>query len=448
MVTTVLRPKKNHIKFEKLLKKFEKLLKKTKKNTPQRNQKDFEIVQKEYKQLYRKISKDLENENIIERAIDADAPKDNINSTFKQINKLQVSEEQKRNYYNESELYFLEGKITFIKEDINQYIKLLKKESTRSERSKYAEIGKEWNELRKDIEIMERRLKFFNPNITQSAFEATLMWMVEQGEQEELNLIQKVQLNPPYNSNQIQNLFDLAESEIRERIKQNQKAKPDIIRAGFYPESPDISAIKEMFSNFITATKKIFLYLRELSIVETILEYQPMLTKKEDINLLSRIDQKEISVKINQVAIEQKQLFLAESYNVNFQVFEPEELASQKNFAQEICEKLLASFNIKKGLDTEWVVSSSTVKLEAAINTELSLNTTEISQGTVWAAKFPLYIPIYGDSTVFPLKITPKVVQDASLSVLIYACGELYCQLEIPLNVVSSTSELLSEVVC
>ena len=439
MTTTILRLKKSHIKFEKLLKK-------TQKNTPKKNQKDFKIVQQEYKQLYRKISKDLEKENIIEKSINTDKPKDNINSTFKQIKELQVSEEQKRNYYNESELYFLEGKITFINEDINQYINLLKKESTRSDQSKYAEIGKEWNELRKDIEIMERRLKFFNPNITQSVFEATLMWMVEQGEQEELNLIQKVRLNPPYNSNQIQNLFYLAESEIRKRIKQNQKAKPDIIRAGFYPPSLGTSVIKKIFFNFIAAIKKIFLDFRELSIVEKLLEHQPMLTKKEDINLLSRIDRKKISVKINKVAIEQKKLISGESYNVNFQVFEPEELASQKDFAQEVFEKLLASFDLKKGLDTEWVVSSSTVELEAANNTKQSLTATKISQGTVWAAKFPLYIPIYGDSKVFPLKINPQVVQDASLSVLIYACGDLYCQLEIPLNVVSPMSELLSEV--
>ena len=437
MTTTVLRLKKSHIKFEKLLKK-------TQKSTPQKNQKDFQIVRHEYRQLYRKISKNLEKENLIERAIDADAPKENIYSIFKQINELQVPEEQKRNYYNEFELSFLEGKITFINEDINKYINLLKNESTISDKSKYAEIEKQWNELRKDTEKMERRVKFFNSNITQSTFEATLMWMVEQGEQEELNLIQKVRLNPPYNSNDIQNLFDLAEREIPERIKQNQKAKLDIIRIGLYPLFPDISPIKEIFSNLI----KILLDIWELYIVEKLLEHQPMLTKKEDINLLSRIDKKEISVKINKVPIEQKKLFLGESYNVNFQVFEPEELASQKDFSQEVLEKLCAIFNHKKGLDTEWVISSSTVKLEAAINTELSLTTTKISQGTVWAAKFPLYIPIYGDSIVFPLKIIPKVAQDASLSVLIYACGDIYCQLEIPLNVVSPTSELLSEVVC
>jgi hypothetical protein len=271
--------------------------------------------------------------------------------------------------------------------------------------------------------------------------------MVEQGGEEELKLIQKVKSNPPYDSNLIQKLFDLAESEIGKRIKQNQKTRLDITRAIINTEFKKISAIKERFLNLISVTKKLFLDLGELFNVEKLLDYLRMPREKEYIDLLSRIDRKEISVKINKVAIEREKLILGKSYNVSFKVFEPEELASQKDFDREVLEKLLAKFNIKKGLNTEWVVSSSTVKLEAAINTELSLTTNEINQGTVWAAKFPLYIPIYGDSTVFPLKITPKVVQDASLSILIYACGDLYCQLEIPLNVVSPTSELLSEVV-
>lgn len=440
------------LRLEETHNKIETLLKTTEKETPERNQENFQKVKNEYRQLPQKIIEDLKKNKALNNLIDADLSENNFYSLLKEISNSQISEEKKKYYYSESELSCLNAKKTFIDEDINEYIKSLVVNESKSiidfNKNKYADLEKEWIKLRQDLEKMERRAQFINPNIDQSEFVATLMWMIEQGEQEELNLIQKVRRNPPYSSNYITELFNLAERKIGERIKQNKKVKPDLIRAGFVSASLDISAIKEIFSNFITATKKIFLYLRELSIVEKLLDHQPMLTKKEDINLLSRIDQKEISIKINKVAIEREELILEESYNINFQVFEPEELASQKDFFQKGLEKLLASFNIKKGLDTEWVVSSSTVKLEAANNTKPSLTTTEISQGTVWAAKFPLYISIYGDSAVFPLKITPKVVQDASLSVLIYACGDLYCQLEIALNVVSPRLELLSEVAC
>jgi hypothetical protein len=444
MTTIVLRLKETD-------KKIETLLEETRKKTPEKNQKDFKKIKNGYTQLNQKIIKDLENNEKINKFIDTEQSENIYSSFLEQIKHLEISEEEKNSYYSESELYYFNARRTFINKDINEYMNLLVNKSNSinffDRKKKYAELEEKWIILRKDIERMERRAQLINPNISQLSFEATLRWMVEQGGEEELKLIQKVKSNPPYDSNLIQKLFDLAESEIGKRIKQNQKTRLDITRAIINTEFKKISAIKERFLNLISVTKKLFLDLGELFNVEKLLDYLRMPREKEYIDLLSRIDRKEISVKINKVAIEREKLILGKSYNVSFKVFEPEELASQKDFDREVLEKLLAKFNIKKGLNTEWVVSSSTVKLEAAINTELSLTTNEINQGTVWAAKFPLYIPIYGDSTVFPLKITPKVVQDASLSILIYACGDLYCQLEIPLNVVSPTSELLSEVV-
>jgi len=90
----------------------------------------------------------------------------------------------------------------------------------------------------------------------------------------------------------------------------------------------------------------------------------------------------------------------------------------------------------KLGLDTIWVLSSSTVQLKTKSTSVFSKGTfIKGSKKTVWSENFSLFVPIYGDSGIVQLDIKPINLENASISVLIYALGNLYRQFDIELDV-------------
>ena len=171
------------------------------------------------------------------------------------------------------------------------------------------------------------------------------------------------------------------------------------------------------------------------------------LNKEIGINLIGLIDEKDINAWIEEIDSEKDidTLILEKPYTLKLKVCASAQEVITKELAQQVPEGFFDSSKLKKGLDTEWVVSSSTVRLAKAINTDTQpcLTTTKIPNGNVWAAKFSIFIPIYGDSAVFPIQVIPTTTENASLSVLIYACGDLYCSCDIEFNV--KCSELKPE---
>ncbi|MFZ0133457.1 MAG: CpXC domain-containing protein [Desulfobacterales bacterium] len=83
------------------------------------------------------------------------------------------------------------------------------------------------------------------------------------------------------------------------------------------------------------------------------------------------------------------------------------------------------------GLDTKWVVTSSTVEV-AAKTPDTVVSETLIDGARVWTAAFALHIPETGDSAVPQLAVTPRAA-DGRLQVLVYAGSELYRQFEVQL---------------
>lgn len=249
MTTIVIRFEKNH-------KKFADLLERTKKNIPDQKKKDFEKIQKKYIQLYTEIIQDLNDKKLLKESFETVKPEQSLRLIFKQINELGVPQDVKNNYLNEIELNCLSAKIAFINQDINQYINSLKKGSSmsKSQQKKYIEIKKLWKTFRNDIQVMERRVELFNPNITEFQFKATLMWMIEQGNEEDLSLIKKVRSNPPYNSIIIEELFNIAVSEISKKIKQRNKNKQEFKRFPIELEFANFSVVKNIFKNVFCHT--------------------------------------------------------------------------------------------------------------------------------------------------------------------------------------------------
>ncbi|MFQ5825004.1 MAG: hypothetical protein ACE5JB_13200 [bacterium] len=93
---------------------------------------------------------------------------------------------------------------------------------------KWNKVKKKWHELYmksetlkkqlKQSEKLKRRNELSNPT-TQQEFKATLWWMAEQGEEEDLDLIKKLKRKLPYSSKEIKRLLKIAEQQISARAK-------------------------------------------------------------------------------------------------------------------------------------------------------------------------------------------------------------------------------------
>lgn len=87
------------------------------------------------------------------------------------------------------------------------------------------------------------------------------------------------------------------------------------------------------------------------------------------------------------------------------------------------------------GLNTEWVVSSSAIKLEAIKDDpHILASSLQIEKDLVWYAKFSLFVPRAIDSETVQLSITPMRTEDMNLEVIIYARNEVFRQFLIHLD--------------
>lgn len=104
-------------------------------------------------------------------------------------------------------------------------IKDLSKEASTHSDGELIKINVKWRRISMSLTKSRRGLTLFAP-LNEQHFEATLMWMSEQGLEQELNLIQEVKEQLPYNSKKIERLLKTAEFQINARIsEQHHKLK-------------------------------------------------------------------------------------------------------------------------------------------------------------------------------------------------------------------------------
>ena len=103
-----------------------------------------------------------------------------------------------------------------IRAQINMIEELAKEAYTRSGEG-WARIQKRWHELRGKAEASKRRLGLLKPDSSDN-FEAALMWMAENGEEEDLELIRELRKNRTTSSAEILRLLRIAEQRIAERM--------------------------------------------------------------------------------------------------------------------------------------------------------------------------------------------------------------------------------------
>lgn len=88
-----------------------------------------------------------------------------------------------------------------------------------------------------------------------------------------------------------------------------------------------------------------------------------------------------------------------------------------------------------KGLETSWFISSRTIQLDSCPeNSPVSVSTISEPTCKSWLAKFPLLIPIDGNSETVKLAITPLSSEALSLDILVLARGEVFRQFEIHID--------------
>jgi hypothetical protein len=93
-----------------------------------------------------------------------------------------------------------------------------------------------------------------------------------------------------------------------------------------------------------------------------------------------------------------------------------------------------------EGMDTEWTVLSATVEIQDSMGNHVLINAPSANSANVWNAHFKLHLPSMGDSPVQSLRIIPRQSVNASISVIIYARGELYRQFDVVLQADQDTA--------
>lgn len=123
-------------------------------------------------------------------------------------------------------------------------------------------------------------------------------------------------------------------------------------------------------------------------------------------------------------------LLLGETYTLNFKVGNREQ-SSLINGHESI---LLSSDIPDNGLETEWLITSSTIKL-TSLSTATSVKFSESTDSQIWSARFFLHIPKNGDSLVSQLSVMPQTLEKGFVCVHIYSRQELYRRFTIELAV-------------
>lgn len=118
-------------------------------------------------------------------------------------------------------------------------------------------VSKELHILHKLVERVLRLLRLQIPS-SEPEFGADMMWMSEQGESEDLMLLQDIKNDPPFTSEHIERLIEIAIRSIEQRVKAFPMAQPQAYNAGGpsdfvtqrLPTEPPISAAASIYRVF------------------------------------------------------------------------------------------------------------------------------------------------------------------------------------------------------
>lgn len=115
----------------------------------------------------------------------------------------------------------IEIKIDLI-EKLSNIIYTYRKQVDSSKNEKLVDIDAEWSQIRNEAERILRRTHLLKP-ADNKQLQQSLWWMAEQGEESELALIQKLQVQLPYSvvDQQVLSLLNRTEEKIRTRISGN-----------------------------------------------------------------------------------------------------------------------------------------------------------------------------------------------------------------------------------
>ncbi len=101
--------------------------------------------------------------------------------------------------------------------DLDDYITELMSKALACSNGGRERIKAQWRELRDRVETSKRRRELLKP-VSELEFVATLRWMIERGVEEDLGRLRQSKEDPPYTSEEIEELFEIAERRIGERV--------------------------------------------------------------------------------------------------------------------------------------------------------------------------------------------------------------------------------------
>lgn len=194
------------------------LLKKTRNYVPVPKQPQFDVtasraLKKVTKALEQEVikSKPVEEKRTERKMVEPIKPSEKLKVELKYVKALMEDAEAHMNLKEDKKL-----EVQKIASALNACIKTLKEKVDMFSPKEANEIKQEWRSLNKKVETLWRRLEIFSP-ATEKDFIATLWWMIEQGQEEDLDYLWRVKAQPPYRSEEIARLIETAERRICER---------------------------------------------------------------------------------------------------------------------------------------------------------------------------------------------------------------------------------------
>jgi hypothetical protein len=102
--------------------------------------------------------------------------------------------------------------------DLDEYVLELMNKALACSNGGRKKLKETWRELRARVEITKRRRELIHPSSAKE-FEATLRWMAERGDEEDLIQLRELKHHRPYTSRDIEQLLELAEERIAVRVE-------------------------------------------------------------------------------------------------------------------------------------------------------------------------------------------------------------------------------------
>ena len=120
-----------------------------------------------------------------------------------------IAPEKRAEFATHIELMFLNSNV--------QLIEMCSKMADMTGVDQSDEVVKKWHELRAKSEVLRRRNELLSHS-TPEEFQATLMWMAEQGTADDLSLIRQIRTWRADGTENLNRLFDIAEQRICQRV--------------------------------------------------------------------------------------------------------------------------------------------------------------------------------------------------------------------------------------